>query len=306
MKFVVAALLGAVSARHHHHHNLVQLQGDGDAKAAAAEPAEVAGDKPETPEEVAQDMAEKKAEKKPMSPEDAKAAADAVLADKPVKTGSAFEAQLAAARAVDAAEAGEVAKYDAVGKSIIAGMYEARAQAKIDAAAKAKAAQVAMVDILAAREAANEAAEKARQADAFKAHKAHVLHVKEHYANLEAGAAKEVQAAHDAWKSRYGAQKRLPADTAGETWTANMPDHVIDEPDFYQRPPAPLAKVMADAKKAEAAAEGAAEAPAAFVQLSRRNQKLAQKRAAESSESSESESSASSSGSSSSGSSESN
>jgi len=276
MKFVVAALLGAVSARHHHHHALVQM---------TEEPAETAGDVPETPAEVAEEAKAKKDEKKPMSPEDAKKEADAVLADKPIK---ASPDQYAAAKAADAAEAKEVAKYDAVGKSIIAGMYEARAQAKIDAAAKAKAAQVAMVDILAAREAANEAAEKARQAEAFKAHKAHVLHVKEHYANLEAGAAKEVKAAHDAWKERYGAQKRLPADTAGETWTANMPDHVIDEPDFYQRPPAPLGKVLADAKKAEEKAEAAAEPPAAFVQLSRKNMKLMQKRAAEASESSES------------------
>ena len=56
------------------------------------------------------------------------------------------------------------------------------------------------------------------QADAFIAHKAHVLHVKEHYAILEAGDAKEVSSAHAAWKSRYDAQKRLPSDTAGETW----------------------------------------------------------------------------------------
>merc|ERR1711981_752896 len=139
-----------------------------------------------------------------------------------------------------------------------------------------------------ARASANEAAEKQRQADAFQAHKAHVLHVKEHYANLEAGAAKEVSGAHAAWKARYDGQKRLPLDTPGETWTANMPDHVIEEPDFYIRAPAPIGKVLAEAKAAEAKAEEAA-APA-FVQLSRRNQRLSQKRSQESSESSESES----------------
>jgi hypothetical protein len=73
-----------------------------------------------------------------------------------------MESQLAAARKVDAAESEEVAKYDAVGKSIIAGMYEARAQKVLDDAAKAKAAQKAMVEVLEARAAANEAAEKQR------------------------------------------------------------------------------------------------------------------------------------------------
>jgi hypothetical protein len=139
-------------------------------------------------------------------------------------------------------------------------MYEGRAQAVLDAAAKAKAAQKAMVEVLEARAAANEAAEKQRQADAFIAHKAHVLHVKEHYSTLEAGAAKEVSSAHAAWKSRYDAQKRLPSDTAGETWTANMPDHVIEEPDFYIRAPAPIQRVLAEAKAAEAKAEEAAPA----------------------------------------------
>merc|ERR1711981_1308795 len=122
-------------------------------------------------------------------------------------------------------------------------------------------------------------AEKERQAAAFKAHKAHVLHVKEHYANLEAAAAKEVADAHAAWKARYGAQKRLPLDTPGETWTANMPDHVIENPDFHVKAPAPVEKVMADAAKAEAKAESdaapkkeaaAEEAAPAFVQLYRR------------------------------------
>merc|ERR1711981_418340 len=100
-------------------------------------------------------------------------------------------------------------------------------------------------------------AEKERQAAAFKAHKAHVLHVKEHYAKLEADAAKEVADAHAAWKTKYGAQKRLPLDTPGETWTANMPDHVIEDADFHVKAPAPVEKVIADAAKAEAAAEAA-------------------------------------------------
>jgi hypothetical protein len=70
-----------------------------------------------------------------------------------------------------------------------------------------------------------------------------------------------------------------------------MPDHVIDEPDFYIRAPAPIGKVLAEAKAAEAKAE---EAAPAFLQLSRRTQKLSQKRAQESSESSESSGSSSS------------
>lgn len=144
-----------------------------------------------------------------------------------------------------------------------------------------------MVAVLAKRVEINEAAEKERQAASFKAHKAHVLHVKEHYAGLEASAAAEVADAHGAWKARYGAQKRLPLDTSGETWTANMPDHVIENPDFHVKAPAPVEKVMADAAKAEAAAEAAAappkpaaaaaaapeaapEAAPAFVQLYRR------------------------------------
>jgi len=63
-----------------------------------------------------------------------------------------------------------------------------------------------MVEILKGRIEVNEAAEKDRQAAAFKAHKAHVLHVKEHYAKLEADAAKDVADAHATWKTRYGAQ----------------------------------------------------------------------------------------------------
>ena len=278
MKFtqsiVIAALLGLAVA------------GD------AVVPAEVAGDAgSESKEEVAAEIKEKIEEKKLPTAEGVAAEAAAVLKGTPAPAGSALESQLAAARKVDAAEAEEVAKYDAVGKSIISGMYEKRAQDVLDAAAKAKAAQKAMVEVLEARAAANEAAEKQRQADAFIAHKAHVLHVKEHYATLEAGAAKEVASSHAAWKARYDGQKRLPADTAGETWTANMPDHVIEEPDFYIRAPAPLSKVIAKAKEDEAKAEG--EAAPAFLQLSRRTQKLSQKRAAESSESSESSGSSS-------------
>merc|ERR1711981_232212 len=155
-------------------------------------------------------------------------------------------------------------------------------------------------------------AEKERQAAAFKAHNAHVLHVKEHYAKLEADAAKEVADAHAAWKTKYGAQKRLPLDTPGETWTANMPDHVIEDGDFHVKAPAPVEKVMADAAKAEAKAEAdaapkPAEAPAAeeaapaFVQLYRRRN-LAQKRSQESESESESGSDTSSTSDSSSGS----
>jgi len=185
-------------------------------------------------------------------------------------------------------------------------MYKARAQGKLDAAAASEKASTDMVAVLQARLEVNAAAEKERQAASFKAHKAHVLHVKEHYAGLEAASAKEVADAHAAWKSRYGAQKRLPLDTAGETWTANMPDHVIENPDFHVKAPAPVEKVMADAAKAEAKAESdsvappaapaapaaapaAEEAPAAFVQLYRRRALAQQKTESESgSESSES------------------
>lgn len=118
-----------------------------------------------------------------------------------------------------------------------------------------------MVEILDARKKVNEAQEEARQSASFKAHKAHVLHVKEHYANLEARAAAEVAADHADWKSRYGAQKRLPLDTAADTWTANMPEHVLDSHDFWISAPAPAEKIMADAEKKEAAAEKAAQPP---------------------------------------------
>ena len=203
-------------------------------------------------------------------------------------------------------------------------MYKGRAQGKLDAAAASAKAEDDMVAVLKARMEVNAAAEKARQAASFKAHKAHVLHVKEHYAKLEADASKEVADAHAAWKAKYGGQKRLPLDTPGETWTANMPDHVIEDGDFHVKAPAPIEKVLKEAEKAEEKAEAdakpkaaptaaaelakkggaegaaeaaAAEAPAAeeaapaFVQLYRRKN-LAQQRA-ESSES-ESESSGSS------------
>ena len=141
---------------------------------------------------------------------------------------------------------------------------------------------------------------------AFKAHKAHVLHVKEHYANLEASAAREVADAHAAWKAKYNAQKRLPLDTPAETWTANMPDHVVEDGDFHVKAPAPIEKVLNDAAKAEAKAEAdaappkkaaaaeaaPAEAAPSFVQLYR-SRNLAQKKAASRAES-ESESSESS------------
>merc|ERR1711977_732050 len=97
--------------------------------------------------------------------------------------------------------------------------------------------------------------EAARQAAAYKAHKAHVLHVKEHYANLEANAAAELAEAHTTWKARYGAQKRLPLDTPGETWTANMPEHVVDSKDFWIKAPAPPEKLIKEQEKAEKAAE---------------------------------------------------
>jgi len=75
-----------------------------------------------------------------------------------------------------------------------------------------------------------------------------------------------------------------------------MPDHVIEDPDFHVKAPAPVEKVLNDATKAEKAAEdtanppkkAAADAPAeaapaevaapSFVQLYR-GRNLAQKRA---------------------------
>merc|ERR1712070_1194159 len=211
----------------------------------------------------------------------------------------------AEARADDAAEAASVAHHDALGKEIFADMYRTRAQDKLDDAAKAEKASQDMVEVLKARMEVNDAAERQRQAAAFKAHKAHVLHVKEHYANLEAAAARDVADAHAAWKGRYNAQKRLPLDTPGETWTANMPDHVIEDPDFHVKAPAPVEKVIADAAKAEQAAEKAANPPKkevaaaaaaekaaaaepaaapSFVQLYR-SRNLAQRRARQQSES---------------------
>jgi len=162
-----------------------------------------------------------------------------------------------------------------------------------------------MVEVLKKRIEINEAAEKARQAAAFKAHKAHVLHVKEHYAKLEADAAAEVAGAHSAWRAKYNAQKRLPLDTAGETWTANMPDHVIEDGDFHVKAPAPVETLLKAQKAAEDKAEATAAGPAAeeaapaFVQLYRRRNLAQQKAESESSESSGSDTSTSSSDSSS-------
>lgn len=133
---------------------------------------------------------------------------------------------MANSKAWDAAEAKSVAKYDAIGKGIIADHYAGIAAKKVADAEAAVAAEDKMVEVLKARMEVNAAQEAARQAAAFKAHKAHVLHVKEHYANLEAKAAADLAEAHTAWKAKYGAQKRLPLDTPGETWAANMPDHV--------------------------------------------------------------------------------
>merc|ERR1712147_222723 len=84
----------------------------------------------------------------------------------------------------------------------------------------------------------------------------------------------------------------------GETWVANMPDHVIEDATFHVKAPAPVEKIIADQAKAEAKAEAdavppaapkaevpKAEAPAAeeaapaFVQLYRKRA-LAQKRSA--------------------------
>merc|ERR1719353_2850021 len=278
---IVAALVGAVtleeanalSRHHHHHHSYVQV-GDDAAKGAAkdAAPAEAAADPgAEDPKAAAAEAAEEVKEKMPTA-EDVKKEAAAVLKPKAADQSSEAQRMWAEARADDAAEAASVAKHDALGKSIFAGMYKGRAQAKLDAAAKAEKANADMVEVLKKRMEINEAAEKARQAAAFKAHKAHVLHVKEHYAKLEADAAAEVAGAHAEWKTKYGAQKRLPLDTPGETWVANMPEHVLDDPTFHVKAPAP-----------------AEEAAPAFVQLYRRRA-LAQKRNQESESESESES----------------
>lgn len=242
----------------------------------------------------------------PPTAEEVKAEAAAVLKPKATPQTSEAQRSWAESRADDAEEAASVARHDALGKSIFADMYKGRAQKKLDDAAAAEKASEDMVEILKKRIEINAAAEKARQAASFKAHKAHVLHVKEHYAKLEADAAKEVADAHSTWKARYNAQKRLPLDTPAETWTANMPEHVVDEPDFHVKAPAPIEKVMADAKKAEDKAEAdaapkpaeKAEAPAAeeaapaFVQLYRNRRQLAQQKAESESES-ESESSGS-------------
>jgi hypothetical protein len=294
---IVAALVGAVTIEqvsavqrhHHHHHSYVQTEGDAGAAAEAAGDAAGA--------EGAEAAAQAKEAIKEALPtaEDVKKEAAAVLKPKAADTSSEAQRTWAESRADDAAEAASVAHHDALGKEIFSDMYRTRAQDKLDDAAKAEKASQDMVEVLKGRMEVNDAAERQRQAAAFKAHKAHVLHVKEHYANLEASAAREVADAHSAWKARYNGQKRLPLDTAAETWTANMPDHVIEDPDFHVKAPAPVEKVLNDAAKAEAAAEEKAnpkkkeEAPAAapsFVQLYR-SRNLAQKRnqAHESSES---------------------
>jgi len=282
---------------------LVQTSDDAKAAAKEAAAAETAGDAgAEGPKEAAAAAKEAAKEKMPPTAEEVKAEAAAVLKPKAADQSTEAQRTWAEARAEDAEEAASVAKHDALGKEIFADMYKARAQKKLDDAAAAEKASADMVEVLKKRIEINEAAEKERQAAAFKAHKAHVLHVKEHYARLEADAAKEVADAHAAWKAKYTAQKRLPLDTPGETWTANMPDHVIEDGDFHVKAPAPIEKVIADQAKAEKKAEEAAapkeEAPAAaeeaapaFVQLYRRRN-LAQKRAAAESES-ESESSGS-------------
>jgi len=182
-------------------------------------------------------------------------------------------------------------------------MYKGRAQDKLDDAAKAEKAAADMKVELERRIELNEQSEIERQAAAFKAHKAHVLHVREHYAKLEADQAKEIADAHAEWSARYNAQKRLPLGTPGETWTANMPDHVIEDAAFHIKAPAPIEKVMADAAAAEKKAEetanppkkdaapaeaAAAEPEAAFVQLYRQRRSLAQKHDNSASESSES------------------
>ena len=59
--------------------------------------------------------------------EDVKKEAAEVLKPKPVPQGSEAQRTWAEARADDAAEAASVAKHDALGKSIIADMYKARA-----------------------------------------------------------------------------------------------------------------------------------------------------------------------------------
>jgi len=292
---IVAALVGAVTIeeaqavqRHHHHHHSFVQTGE-EPKAAPAEAAADPG--AEDPKAAAAEAKEAADEKMPTA-ESVKKEAEAVLKPKPADQSTQAQLQWAESRAGDAEEAASVAKHDALGKVIFSDMYKGRSQKKLDDAAKAEKASADMVKVLKERIEINEAAEKTRQAASFKAHKAHVLHVKEHYAKLEADAAKEVADAHAEWKAKYNGQKRLPLDTPGETWTANMPDHVLDDGDFHVKAPAPIEKVMADAKKAEDKAEAAAapakeeakapaaaeEAAPAFVQLYRNRRTLAQKR----------------------------
>jgi len=76
--------------------------------------------------------------------ESVKNEAEAVLKPKAADSSSAAERAWAESRAEDAEEAATVAKHDAIGKSIIADMYQGRAQKKLDDAAKAEAANVEM------------------------------------------------------------------------------------------------------------------------------------------------------------------
>lgn len=89
--------------------------------------------------------------------EDVKKEAAAVLKPKPIKMDSTLERLMADAVRVDGIRAADVAKHDAIGKSIFADMYNGRAQKKIDDAAKAAAAEDEMVKILKARIEINEA-----------------------------------------------------------------------------------------------------------------------------------------------------
>lgn len=128
----------------------------------------------------------------------------------------------------------------------------------MDDAAKEEAAKAEMVEILKARTAVNLAQEKANNAAAYKAHKAHVQSIKEIYATRDKVAYDEMAAERAEWKGRYGSQHRLPLETPGETWIANMPEHVIEDPVFHIKAPKPIAALLAEAKEKEAAAEEAA------------------------------------------------
>ena len=129
---VIAALLGYTSARHHHHHahNLLQ---------------------------VAKEEEKEGLEKDQPTAEDVKKANAEVMKPKPMKTGSEFDRTMAEAQADDAQDALDVAKHDAIGKGIIADMYKARAQKKLDDAEKDRIASTRMVELLKARKDVNDA-----------------------------------------------------------------------------------------------------------------------------------------------------